>query len=141
MIPQAYIDEVKKLALHYRIRRLYFVTFPLGSNVVGCHNDGEILMSIREKRPRCRFISTFFHELGHYHCYRHGIWKRHSQTEPNPSTYRYLKLMSVKVERWVDRWAAREMKRWYPRMRYSFNYYHPSVKELKHKSIWERCHT
>jgi hypothetical protein len=141
MVRQAYIKEVKRLASYYRIRRPSFVTFPMGSNVAGYYHHGKIFMNIRLNRPRCRFISTFFHELGHYHCGRYGIWKKYHQGHADPHTYRYFKLMSLKIERWVDRWAAREMKRWYPRMKYSFNYYRPGVVKIHHETLWRECHS
>ena len=62
-------------------------------------------------------LRTFFHELGHVHCYRHHIWK----VIHDPDEQRDIRSMkriiccALKAERWVDRWAYREARKHYPR--------------------------
>lgn len=42
-------------------------------------------------------IQTFFHELGHIYCYKHGLW---------PAYHRDARKTNARAEKWVDRWAA-----------------------------------
>lgn len=55
----------------------------------------------------------------------------------NRRDVRAKKLTLLKAERWVDRWAAREMKKWFPRMKYRYPYYLPGAATL-HRRIFNR---
>lgn len=69
---------------------------------------------------RADCISSFFHELGHDHCYRKNIWNEYH----HPSDSSCVIKTGLKAKRWIDRWSTHEMeKKWYPRMKYHRSYY------------------
>jgi predicted aminopeptidase len=52
-------------------------------------------------------ISIIFHELGHRHCFNNNLYYAyHNETDA-----RLYKLTALKAERFVDKWAAKEMKK------------------------------
>lgn len=71
-------------------------------------------------------FSTFFHELGHYYCVSNGLWEAYhtdlkrirNKKEMARKAYR----TGYKAEKWVDRWARREMGMWFPEMIYVAGY-------------------
>lgn len=70
-------------------------------------------------------LYTFFHELGHIHCHRTGLWS--SFHNPDKTGIEYAQRIirtSLKAERWVDRWACREVRKHYPKFRPYCPYYH-----------------
>lgn len=73
-----------------------------------------------------RKVRTLFHELGHIHCYQNGIWSAYHHAIPTNDLSKYQKSVirrtGLKAERWVDRWAAKEMKKYYPNIKYRFVY-------------------
>lgn len=76
-------------------------------------------------------LKVFFHELGHGHCQRNGIWKTY-HTGPyknKKGEYIFSKkvargtiLTGFKAECWVDRWAEKEMHKWFPNLDYESAY-------------------
>lgn len=78
-------------------------------------------------------VSVLFHEFGHLHCFRNGIWKT---VHPDKFFYEltsedkrlYIK-NGLNAEQWIDRWAAKEMAKHYPYMKYHAGYDYPEVIE------------
>lgn len=73
-----------------------------------------------------RKVRTLFHELGHIHCYENNIWCSYHHSTSLKSLTKYEKGLVIKTglkaERWVDNWAAKEMKKYYPKIKYKFVY-------------------
>lgn len=90
-------------------------------------------ISINLNQSGISMLSTFFHEIGHIHCFKNGIWKSfHINKTINKMTKdekrKYL-LTALKSERWIDRWAEKEMKNHFPKLKYIYSY--PSDVEYK----------
>lgn len=74
-------------------------------------------------------LGTFFHEMGHVHCYRTGKWiSYHTHTTyTNPEEYikalRAFISTGFRAEQWVDRWGQQELKKWFPRLTYGLSYF------------------
>lgn len=74
------------------------------------------------------FFNVLFHEIGHRHCYLNGIWKNyHSPTLNSKRGKLTYKRIALKTERWIENWAEKEMKKWFPKLSFSKGYY---TKEL-----------
>ena len=73
---------------------------------------------------RC-MASAVFHELGHIHCMRKGIWKKfHNQDK-------YSSVLAFRVENWIEWWAKKEWDK--AGMRKLFGHYRFSYKK-SHKT-------
>jgi hypothetical protein len=83
------------------------------------------------------FLSILFHELGHIHCYRNGIWKAYhlNKAKLTKKEKRAAMLTGWKAECWVDGWAAKEMKKHYPRYKYLPSYENEDDKRDLHESF------
>lgn len=116
------VGVLRGLARRYGVR-LYF------------NSDGESLgqarywdrsISVYKGQTPSRMVSVFFHELGHIHCHDEGKWRSyHNMKPPGKLSDRERELMvrtGLRAERWIDRWARREMHKHFPRMRYHTNY-------------------
>lgn len=89
-------------------------------------------------------MSIFFHELGHIFCYDNGLWKNyHLEKYPGDMTLEEKLLCyntALKAERWIDRWAKKEMKKHYPDLTFVLSYNCPLVvKQFKIEMKKELC--
>jgi len=64
-------------------------------------------------------IPIIFHELGHHHCYENDLFFHYHHEDD----IRLAKLTALKAERYVDKWAANEMKKHGYKMKYPMFYY------------------
>lgn len=71
------------------------------------HNIKQIQINSKFKHKTKKLIPIIFHELGHKYCYDNDIF--HAYHYEND--IRLFKLTALKAERYVDRWAAKEMKK------------------------------
>jgi len=125
MVKLRYLHEITDLANTYKV---HVVFKKLKHNLAQC--DGhKIEIDLYKCSSRSEGIGAFFHELGHLHCHKKGIWKNYH----NRNKY-YMIQTGLKAERWVDRWAERELKKWYPRMKYN------SVYNTKYGRDWYHKH-
>lgn len=69
-----------------------------------CRLDGK-LISLNNRNSKREMLHTFFHELGHLYCIRHGIWKQFHKSK-SISTKQIFR-----VENWVEQWAKKEWER------------------------------
>lgn len=115
-------DVLSGLAREYGVR-LYFNG---KTNSLGQARYWGRSISINKDQPTASMVSVFFHELGHIHCYDEGKWRSYHNTKPPyKMTDREKQLMirtALRAERWIDRWARREMRKHFPRLRYITNY-------------------
>lgn len=65
-------------------------------------------------------ISTIFHEIGHVHCYREGLWKSYHYSKNRLKRADIIKVRQTgyKSECWIESWAEREMRDLYPEYKY-----------------------
>lgn len=71
-------------------------------------------------------ISTFFHEIGHIYCWNNNLWSSYHVNRPlieltERERDLYIKT-ALKAERWVDRWARREMSKHFSTIEYNPGY-------------------
>lgn len=52
-------------------------------------------------------ISAVFHELGHVHCIKNGLWKKYHSDPPDMRT-------ALRAEVWIENWAEKEFKKYFP---------------------------
>ena len=71
-------------------------------------------------------LSTFFHEIGHLHCWEHKLWKSYHVGRPlsllNAEEKKKYIRTALKAERWVDDWAKKEMRKHFPNLPYIASY-------------------
>lgn len=83
-------------------------------------------ISININQTRSAMISTFFHELGHIYCWEKKIWKSFHVNKPlqyltKSQKLKYLRT-ALKAEKWIDRWAEKEMKKHFTKIKYINSY-------------------
>lgn len=70
-------------------------------------NIKTIILNKKNKFKLIELIPIIFHELGHKYCFENNLFVAyHYETDK-----RLFKLTALKAERFVDRWAANEMKK------------------------------
>lgn len=71
-----------------------------------------LVIDERSTRP----LEVFFHELGHYHCYRNKIFPAYHRSVRRPKMYSKQAVLSTafRAEKWVDQWAERECHKYFP---------------------------
>ena len=85
-------------------------------------------------------LQCIFHELGHFYCYRNGIYKsyhiRKHIPDMTPEEKKAKIRVGIKAEKWVDKWAEIELKKWFPRLKYVHKYSMPeNIKKYKNKYL------
>lgn len=118
-------ETIKKLARHYKVRVYFYKKF----NGLGGYYNTQT-HSIHIWRGKQDHLSVFFHELGHHHCNMNGIWPAyHNGFVYTRKKLSAFMLTAYKAERWVDRWAQKEMMKFFPKRRYSGYYLTPGSKK------------
>lgn len=120
------VRELKELAEQYRIS-VFWEKIPKYENKIAyCDSPFYITMDVSLKNNRAEALCAFFHELGHVKCHRNGLWKTYHNHEPdstnNKDILRKLVYTSLKAERWVDNFAAKELAKYDKRIKYDFPY-------------------
>lgn len=91
------------------------------------YTEGKIFLNTGLKNNKKRMICVLFHELGHIYCYKNKIWDSYHYnkriSELTSKEKRLVILTGLKAERWVERWAEKEVKKYFPRIKYPFGYY------------------
>ncbi len=101
--------------------RVHFVSLNAGGRADGLNN----LIEIDNSPDELFKVRALFHELGHIYCYRNKIFSKYHRGGSNQA----VRLTGLKAERYVDRWAAVEMKKFFPLLEYDYSYNNPySVK-------------
>jgi hypothetical protein len=67
-------------------------------------------------------IETFFHELGHVHCYRNKIFPAYHKYKNKKYTRQAILSTAFRAENYVDRWAEAECKTWFPEYEWHGSY-------------------
>lgn len=92
------------------------------------HWDNIIYINNNLKYNYTRLMSTVIHDVGHIYCYRNGLFKNfHTKKlfieDLNPQEKKAYCLIALKAERYIDRWAMKELKKWDINLTYFANYY------------------
>ena len=71
-------------------------------------------------------LSTFFHEIGHVHCWKNSLWssyhiKKSISQLTKIEKEKYIRT-ALKAERWVDKWAKKEMAKHFDKVKYKPGY-------------------
>lgn len=113
---------ISELALLYGVRLHYEKT----KNQHGEARYWSNSISINLNQSGVSMLSTFFHEIGHVYCFQKGIWKSFHINKPveelTKNEKRKYISTALKAERWVDKWAEKEMKKHFPRLKYVDSY-------------------
>lgn len=119
------IKEVRKLGKLYDVK----VRFKNLKNIggVAVYTSGEIIINSNDK-SRQVVLSTFFHELVHILCYRKGVWKDYHGF---CNDINKIKKIALRVERFVDRKAAKLLYSYDKRIRYLPGYLNQDDKECR----------
>lgn len=88
-----------------------------------------IEISTKFIKSRREYLSTFFHELGHFYCYDNDIYPIfHGKRDFNSilDEFKAMKLTALRAEKFVDKWAAKIMRKYFPKIRFvhAYNSYH-----------------
>lgn len=93
----------------------------------GSHKPGIYINNYSKMHHLC----IFFHEAGHLYAVRNGLWKAYherpiflekGQPRFHKRTARIAKQTGYRAECWVDRWAIKELAKWYPNFEYETAY-------------------
>jgi hypothetical protein len=82
-------------------------------------NNKTIIVNTEYKKNMNVLIPILFHELGHKYCFEKKIFY-HYHIETN---LRLIKLTGLRAERYVDRWAKKEMEKLNIKIIYPMFYY------------------
>ena len=130
-------QKVQELAKLYRVR----VYFNKNLKSMGLARYWKRSMTILSNQDSEKIISVFFHELGHIYCFNNSLWTSyHNNKLISEMTDRDKKLVvrtAVRAERWVDKWATKEMAKHFPKMNYYTNYNDAEVIQSFKESIKE----
>ena len=103
---------IEQLAYEHQINLIYFDD----KDISGYFEwPNTIAISSKSRHP----LEVYFHELGHYHCFRNHIWPAYHRSVRRPGMYTKQAVLSTafRAEKWVDKWAERECLSYFP------NYY------------------
>lgn len=131
------LDRILKLHYKHLYNRVYY---KLGSDgqTAGIYNTltRNICITFNKKTDERELIQTVFHELGHGFCIKYNKWPSYHTLAicDKNEAKRYVNT-SLKAERWVDRWAEKEMKKHFPQLKYKALYFTPHGVEFNKKHV------
>jgi hypothetical protein len=109
-----------ELATEYRVRLHFFEG--KHQEIDGDARYWNYSISVRYNQSPINMISTFFHEVGHIYCWENKIWKSYhinkSIDDLTKDEKRRYVLTALKAERWVEKWAKKEMKKHFTGIKY-----------------------
>ncbi len=80
-----------------------------------------------------QYLSVFFHEAGHHHCVKNGLWKNYH----NPSVKLSIrKKTALKAERWVDKWAEKQFYSFFPKEYFHFYASYKEKEQIAKFKAW-----
>ena len=97
-------------------------------------NTKTIIINSEYKNDIENLIPILFHELGHKHCFDNNIYYHYH----NETNSRLAKLTALKAERYVDKWANKEMNKFNTGIEYPMFYFKKSRVE-NFKKYWIDC--
>jgi len=116
------IQLVVELAQDYQVRLHWTKT----SNDYGYCRYWCNSISINIHQSPIDIISTFFHEIGHIYCFDNNLWLSYHVNKPLKELTTIERKLYIKTalraERWVDRWAKKEMSKHFSTIEYNPGY-------------------
>lgn len=115
------LTKLKKIETHYKplFNRIYYSKYTHKTGYSGQYNVDTRNIKIALVNDERDLIQTYFHELGHGYCIKNGLWKSyHKSTLNNTQEVDLYIRTALKAERWVDKWAEKEMKKHFPDLKY-----------------------
>ena len=104
-----------------------------GSSV--CCDERLIEVDLDESVSRAWFWSLVFHELAHLECYDKKIFEiYHHDLLPPKKMYKYVMRHGLRIEHFVDKLGAKNMKKHFPRLK--FNYSYDNIRDIKWFYTW-----
>jgi hypothetical protein len=105
------------------ICRLYGVNYRLiklkGRGGYYDDRNATVYISVSNLEDRLWILSSIFHEIGHHYCVENGLFKiYHDEKLDNKDEIRAYLRTAYRAELFVDKWAQKEFKIWYPELKY-----------------------
>lgn len=93
----------------------------------GCARYWNNSISISSNQSAIGMLSTFFHEMGHIFCWKNSLWTSYHLNKAvdditSKEKQKFIKV-ALRAERWVEHWAKIEMKKHFPKIKYSNSYH------------------
>ena len=118
----SYKDLIKASTICMSYNATISFAFTKDGSSVQCETR-EIEIDLDETIDRRWFWSLVFHELAHIECYDKKIYETyHYETLPDKKMYRYIKRMGLRIERYVDMLAKKNMKKHFPKLKFRRSY-------------------
>lgn len=118
MISQELKNKAKQIGREYNVQ----VNFRV-KRFSGLAYEDTSTVSINTNRTEDKFFSALFHEIGHIHCFRNGIFPAYHYTGMlTLEIAKEFKKTAFKAECWVDKWAKKEMEKKLPLSVYEISY-------------------
>lgn len=113
---------LQELSKDYEVK----IYFSNTSFIDGCARYWNNSISVSLRQTPVGMLSTFFHEIGHLHCWENKLWRSYHVTKPlklltSEEKKKYIRT-ALKSERWVDNWAKKEMRKHFPNLSYIESY-------------------
>jgi len=117
-------DDIIEIAKkNYGLKRIIWYNDPSTKQSGSCtYDEGIININSSNVDTDQRRFKILFHELGHIHCYNNGIWKKYHTRLNTKEARRGIVLTGLKAERWIDKWAENEIKKYIPDFVYEGSY-------------------
>lgn len=81
-------------------------------------------------------LEVFFHELGHYYCWKNKIFPiYHNRAPAKKINFRNVMFTAYRAERWVDDWGKRECRKHFPNFPWQGAYRTKADKEFLYDNI------
>lgn len=116
---EKWIEELQIISKHYKVKVNFSKKLPDWVDGLS-HKKNGFTVSIKGNKTQEQIVSTFFHELGHVYCKRNKIWNAYHQ--PHDHSKQRVRRTALKAELWIDRWAIKEMNKWFPDLKYTGSY-------------------
>lgn len=119
-------EEIKAICKYYGVD-VEFMKYSYGCCGFSDYTNFKIRITPKAFRHgRGVLLITTFHELGHIYCYINSIYKKYHYSKPynklTKKDKKAVRLTGFKAECFVERWAEKEMKKYYPSMKYRAYY-------------------
>ncbi len=127
MISQEAKKNIKTIAKDYDIT-INFYQNRKGVSGTACVATSTIDINTIGVKKDAIIYRRIFHEIGHIHCFRNGIWRAYhevhnfSKIKITPEIVRKFRAVAYKAECWVDEWGKKEMAKYFPALSYKIGY-------------------
>lgn len=127
--------KINRLAKLYDVKVHYFSNKDENSST-GYVDVRESYIFIKKRKCEKEMLKTFFHELGHIYCYRNNKWfiyhnfgfEKHTKSF---EMFKKFKRTAYRAECYVDVWGKNEMKKHFPKIKYSLSYEQKDKRAIK----------